>query len=119
MRINIEVADDILRDILTTAVEQGCAYWANDFNGGSGNDITRDDAGNVTSLTIGEPLEDSDAVGVVVIQRTVQAVSLGRALSSHGAKFPHLVQAAISGDYDALIADAILQLAVFGDVVFG
>lgn len=118
-KLTIEVPGDVLRDILTTAVEQGCAYWANDFNGGEGNGIVRDTEGYVTSLTIGQPLDGSDAEGVEVAQRTVQAVSLGRALSTHGGKFPHLIAAAVSGDFDAPTADAILQLAVFGDVVFG
>ncbi len=117
MRITVEIPDQTLRDILTTAVEQGCAYWANDYNNGRGNRVTRDASGDVETFTLGHS-DDGAACGKV-IKRSVTPNDLGRALSKHGARFPHILQAAISGDVDALQADAVLQLAVFGDIVFG
>jgi hypothetical protein len=35
------------------------------------------------------------------------------------AKWPHLVAQLVSGDYDVLAADALLQCAAFGDLIYG
>jgi hypothetical protein len=45
--------------------------------------------------------------------------SLQRGLAHLGEKYPHLLAQLVSGDYDVIPADALLQAAAFGEVIYG
>lgn len=116
-KISFDVPEQTFLDVLTTAVEQGIAYWANAYNGGKGNEVRRGAEGCVIYVKLGETI-DEDEYPYKPVGR-ISAETLATAVSTYGQQYPHLVQALISGDVDAPTADALFQLAAFGDVVYG
>lgn len=103
-------------DILSTAFEGGIGYWAIATN------IARDAEGNYAAITLedAEGEEDwSHLVDCDAIHRGIQAVfDELRGTKVHR----NLLTAVINddaGDIDADDADAIVQMACFGDVVYG
>lgn len=52
-------------------------------------------------------------------QGTINRRTLKRGLRVLQEKYPHLLAALVSGQYDVIPADALLQAAAFGDVIYG
>lgn len=128
VHMDIEVSGEVLRDILTTAVEGGSNYWL------SCKRIDRDDDANVVRVV--HPMDgseggefDRDLFGPTFDHRahiTPDTVARGLQLLMSGAlpgrsdlraniaRIP-----ADEHDFDASDADVIVQLGYFGDVIFG
>lgn len=111
MNISVPVPEQILKDLLTTAVEGGSGYWA------SFDDINRDDDLNVLSVTI----VDDDSGKRHVVGCGLLTLGLER-LAAQPTPFPaafeHLVNA-LKEEGDAETADVVLQMTVFGELVYG
>lgn len=119
--LNIPVPREMLRDLLCTAVEGGSNYWA-DFSAAvrtEGLDYLR------VKVTEQEPSRDDtprvnryiDADDLAIgIQRLAKA-----AIADDG-KFPaagkHLGDV-LSENGDATTADVVLQMTIFGELIYG
>lgn len=111
VNVMLPVRRQRLRDLLCSAVEGGSNYWA------AFTDVTR--TANLDYLEV--RVTEHEGSGAVPTTRVVTAddlaVGLGRAamdprLARHAAAF-------LGDDDDAETADVILQMTVFGDVVYG
>lgn len=114
MKISVthEVSDQMLKDILITAVEGGSDYWAIYEN------VVRDAELNILSVLVTEQ-EAHDDSGP--IYRKVTPEDIGRAivlLAASSLPERH-IQSVIDEDVDAETADVLMQLAVLGDVIYG
>lgn len=130
MKLKIELTEKAARDILTTAVQQGCAYWANDYKGLN---EKRDREGYTTRFTIGAPIKGSEAEGTPPLHKTITAKTIQRAVqrmidtagtpkgvhASYVYELLKLYCADVDSNADAMTCDAVLQLAVFEEVIYG
>lgn len=128
MQIKVKLNKKAARDILTTAVQSGSAYWAKDY----GNLREERDAEHYTAcFRIGNPLKGAEcdepprhrSVKVSDIGRAVQRLidTQGRPEGVHPT-FVSSLLAACDKDgcgADAIECDAVLQMAVFERVVYG
>ena len=109
--------DEMLFDLFVTAIEGGINYWA------AVEDYKPDAVGY--SVTVHDQ-EDPDE-GPWVVDRSVMAKGYQLAAGewrdkiswSSGEKPPLVITEETDWDYDAMDADAILQLGIFGEVVYG
>jgi hypothetical protein len=106
----MENREQFLKDVLTTAVEGGIQYWANVRIYHPDRVELDDDGGNphtVTTKTISHGISLARRVGL-------------KSLSGDDyVKEWWLADNGEDGDYDADIADQILQLGLFEKVVYG
>lgn len=97
--------DEYIMDILVTAIEGGCDHWMDDvveYNPDSHAIIIADDgAGTVSKFTINADI-----------------IRHGIDLLAKSDLFWHYADL-LKENYDAATADVILQLALFGEVVYG
>lgn len=107
-----------IADALTTAVEGGVNYWAVTC------DMVRDADRRVTSVAVRDGEDDNAEWITVDIEAATHAVHC--ILASEGEIAPHLrrelamaVLEDDAGRIDATLADCIVQIAVYGDIVFG
>lgn len=120
VRISIEVKRELLKDLLTTAVEGGSNYWA-DFG-----KVKRDSDHCVESVRLS--INDGSAARRDVSLQTMStglerlAKCATTARYANGNAFPaaakHLADA-LSEDGDATTADVVLQMGLFNEVQFG
>jgi hypothetical protein len=122
MRIMIEVPDRVLKDLLVTAVESGSsAYWAG-FT-----EVSRD--GNLDILFVKVADEDNGATYDVTpqnigegLQRLATRMSQETLSESwmlkQDAASRHFTDA-ITENGDSTTADVVLQMACFGEVLYG
>lgn len=119
--LNIPVSRQTLRDLLCTAVEGGSNYWA-EFR-----DCERTDDLDYIRVRVVEKEASTDkprknvyvtaedlASGLERLAKVVTNEDTAHQFSAAGQHF-----AAALGDHDATTADVVLQMAVFGDVVYG
>lgn len=110
--INVEVSRQLLSDLLCSAVESSCGsyYWA------SFPDTKRDADGNYLSIRVLEHEPHKD--GALRVNRDVDLMAMRNGVERLAKKHPKLY-AQVIVDHDAPAADAVLQMAVFGDIVYG
>jgi hypothetical protein len=110
--INVEVPRQLLSDLLCSAVESSCGsgYWA------SFPSAKRDDDLNYLSVRVLEHEAHKD--GALRVNRDVDLMSMRNGLERLAAKHPKMY-AQVLVDHDAPAADAVLQMAVFGEIVYG
>lgn len=105
-----------LRDVLTTAVEGGINYWAQ----------VGDYAPDEGTVTVYESEED-DKPHAVTIETIAKGIGVAREKGLASLSGPDYVAQfwladrtnSERGDYDADIADSILQLGLFGQITYG
>ena len=120
LMLPVEVDDQLLADILITAVEGGSDYWAHYTN------LQYED-GNLVSVVVSEEepsFDDTCRSATVTPHDLAGAIeSLASRTCNQGANYPQYpyrhIQRVIEGDVDAETADVILQIAVLGEVVYG
>ena len=139
LAINLQVSDDTLAGILTTAIEGGTGYWLTFRHLQRDEELNVLEAVHVRDAETGKRFDAEnfapgiDPVNVI----TLQTVRLGLerilsptyALPSHATPHASFVAAILSelrdpedsaGVYiDASVADVIIQMGLFGQVVFG
>lgn len=125
-----------LADLLTTAVEGGINYWAYVSNYRWDTDRPNDDGSTFTvhdtSVMVHETEEGDDEEGyppahVVTLDTIAHGIALARQSGLGSMSGPEYVKQfwlsdrtnGRDGDYDADIADSILQLGIFGKVIYG
>lgn len=110
-----DVPEQLLRDLLVTAVEGGSDYWAEYRR------VMRDAELNILSVHVREQ-EASDQGGRhqhADITPASMALGLERlAQASFPAALTHLANA-LKEEGDAETADVVLQMAMFGKLIYG
>lgn len=106
---------DELKDILTTAVEGGIGYWAALDN------HLRDPDGSWVCITVVPSEEDDEFERKTIDYLDLKKVTRDVANGQYNLR-EDIVQAVKSGDpgnIDAEAADCLVQIACFGEVVYG
>ena len=120
-KFEYKITDENINDILVTAIEGGINYWCgkvevkgNDYKGAKyASDAVS--AGAVIILHDAEGIEDSVEIDKVKIVEAVE-----RYIQENGTGIVDLDSGEIDcGQVDAEVADVIIQLAAFGEVVYG
>lgn len=126
--LRVSIPDEACRDVLTTAVEGGCAYWL------ACKSVVRDDDLNVTRIVQPRDREDDEEewedVDLDTVRRGVGAIMTGRVHvnKANHAAVARLVRACVDPtlddafddvDIDAEAADCIVQAGMFGALVYG
>lgn len=117
MKVTIDVPEQTLKDLLCTAVEGGSNYWAR-FSS-----INMKD-GDYEAVVVTEHESSTDGPARV---QTVTWVDMCHGLEAltqpdlkhfqEGVALKHFTDALT--DHDATTADVVLQMTVFGEVVYG
>lgn len=106
-------------DVLTTAIESGSDYW------GSWAKVERDDDLNVTfAIILNEDEKEVGRVGRSDVIRAMKRILAGECTVSNATSVGNCALAlsiakSDEAHFDALESDAVLQVAVFGEVVYG
>jgi hypothetical protein len=119
-------------DLLTTAIQGGgSAYWANDY---SNLKETRNEKHETIEFRIGNPLDSSlplptrNLVTVTDIENAICYISQeARNPLNHelGPAYKRIIKDIVENSdddgcsSDAEIADVVLQIAIFGEIIFG
>jgi len=108
-----------LLDVLTTAAEGGCNYWA------IGRNAERDDDLNWLSFDLRDA-EDDEAewhhVDTVTVERGIFAILSGQVKICNKTTIGQIASGNAQNDgadIDANAADCIIQAGIFGEIVFG
>lgn len=111
--ILIALKKELLNDLLAGAIEGGSNYWAKftGFTYSTTNDISR------------VRVDEWDKSGAKQILTHVDTFAIGEGLrrlseAEFATAGDHLGNA-LGGNWDAETADVVLQMAVFGDVIYG
>lgn len=122
--LNIPISRQTLRDLLSTAIEGGSSYWA-DFS-------KAERAGDGDYLRVKVTEREKSSKERLRVNRFVTAEDLANGIQRlaacavsgqfrDGTLFPaagkHFADAI--GDHDAVTADVVLQMTVFGELVYG
>lgn len=113
------ISDRVCQDLLTTAAESICQYWAS-FR------VVEVDANNdYVKIHIVEDWAHSDEkprVCQVITPKTMFEGLQNLATAAASKRFPtatqHLMDA-ITENWDAVTADVVLQMALFNDIIYG
>ena len=108
--LKLTVSDQALRDLLVTAVEGGANYWA-EFTR-----VKRDADLNILSVVV----RDQETLGCdwLVTPHTL-VLGLQRLADATWKRAHDHLHAAVVEDGDAETADVVLQMALFGELVYG
>lgn len=119
----IEIPESVLEDVLTTAVEGGISYWA------EGEDCKRREDLTVWEITVWDAEDpqvrfvldaDTMVTGVRRLHEEVTAGTIPAGSEIATALRHHLFSEEDGLEYaDGTLADAIVQMACFGEIVFG
>lgn len=133
LKVTKTISAQCVADILTTAVEGGIAYWANDYRGV---DWTQDANLYATEFRIGKPHPDAECneppkrrkVGAREIVRALQWLqdapsdaSIPDHAKAHAETVASIIGHCMPDGFegDAGEADIVLQVAVFGRIIYG
>ena len=121
MKIEIEVSDEIISNLLCCAFEGGSNYWLRSTAYQMNGDTVRADR---TTLPLEDggtvvcTLQDEHTKGAGVLYRLDRAAIL-RGLAAMQEKAPKHFGDALAGNDDATTGDVFLQCALFGEVIYG
>lgn len=130
INISIELQDQFLRDVLSTACWYGSAYWASFENAELKHNGHYEDIISITILEKGgeEEIQSTHHINLVKIARGIERL-IGREFNSEESHAQcavsysaAMLKAAVTndgGEVDAELADLVLQLACFGHIIYG
>ena len=112
--VSVVVGWQTVADLLVTAVETPVGGWWLSFD-----DVRRDADGNILQVLVRAEHSTDDRL---VTRRLVTLQDMATAIGQLGSRPEsglrrHMIDAL--GDHDAITADVVLQMAVYGDVIFG
>ena len=114
VKVTVEFTRDFLADVLCTGVEGGINYWALIRN------ISRNESLGIVSCSV-KDFEDDDGEFVEISTDTI-AKGIELYLSNSDNFTKRLYQELLCGnaaDYDIEDADLIIQLGLFGNIIYG
>jgi hypothetical protein len=100
MKVTIDVPDELIRDQLTSGIEQGIHYWCSEVRGWTGYD----------RFKVTDRVKVKDEAGKWHMLDFERAVQLAARL------YPRVLD---TNEQDAGTGDLFIQLAAFGDIVYG
>lgn len=107
-RVEIEVTHACMQQLLLSAMT-GIRYWCSDFDGRIRAEL---DSGWSARLTLRDPYKGAEAW-------SMSLASLKRGIALAASQAPKAFAGLMSGAIDSEQADVIMQLAVFGEIVYG
>lgn len=129
IRIDIDLDDQFLKDVMTTMVESGLDalwYWAKSIN------VDRDDDSNVVNIVVVDldEAEENANTGNAVDRHTIDSERVGQALQrlldgsvKVGPRVMGYIREGVAscdaGCIDADAADVIAQVIVHGEIIYG
>ncbi len=120
MKIEIEVSDEIITNLLCCAFEGGSNYWI------ASTQTVEGPSGRLDRTTT--PLEPGGKVIVILqdeaykgkgVKYTLDRDAIKRGLMALQKDVPHQFGNALGGNDDACTGDCFLQCCLFGEVIFG
>lgn len=130
INISIELSDQFLRDVLSTACWYGSGYWAGFKDVESHKGEIYDEVKGVTVLELADEDEtiSEHTIDLNKIALAIQNI-IGRNFNSEESHAQcavgysaAMLKAAVtneSGEVDADLADLVLQMACFGHIIYG
>lgn len=120
LKLEVEVPNQNLYDVLTTAVEGGIRYWLNDLDFKHVN-VKRDKNLNVLLVSF---VGDEDGKTYLITPEAI--ISAAQVILSNKVRVRKDIVAQITSissqddyDIDAQAADVLFQVAAFGDIIYG
>ena len=114
VNVTITFTREFLADILCTAIEGGINYWA------AIKDVQRNEELGVVSCSLKDAEDDEDEWHDVSTDTIIKGIELY--LSNRDNFTKRLYQELLTGnaaDYDVDDADLLVQLGLFGNIVYG
>ena len=120
IKYDIELTPQERQDLFVTAVEGGINYWCMPTSVKSSKDgmwanVTLDDR-EVAEDANPDLKVDGAPAGLFTIDDWVMQMGLDRLSKS---KYQHHVVVVVNENYDATTADVIVQMALFGEILYG
>lgn len=107
----------MLADLMVTAIEGGCGYWAQELEVISGTDLYEPPYYADPRFYVSPfKLALTDCEGDV---HSIESDTLEKGWRLLNQLYPRRALAVVEESYDAEDADVFLQLAVYGEVVYG
>ena len=126
IKLEFNMPDDFFGDILCTAVEGGINYWAQIKVVTSNDDnmflsaVIRPDQCEGEVFSDGDPRNDWQLVDHAKIEAAIQRILCEKLIADYIQQYIFdAVKEGDSGHIDVEAADAIIQIAMFGELVFG
>jgi hypothetical protein len=131
VKIEHEISEETIADLMTAAIEGGSAYWCDEITQQSGAkseegvawysdpEIYRAKEGTFLTLQVveSEPSsENSDGRFIINLEKMQKAFNL---MGEFGTPKGFHLRNLLEENWDAETADVFLQLATFGEVVYG
>lgn len=112
-----KISDQFAADVICTAVEGGINYWAVVLKWDGEGSALVEDHDKKTGPEVAWPV----TINKDLIQKGIDLLSEGKITLNTDTLGSILVGATMddAGDVDAEAADAIVQAAIFGDIVYG
>lgn len=125
LQINYEVSNELISDLLASALEGGSNYWADHIKYKKPVNFANTKAGDEKFIHISYPMNEG---GEITIrdrededkEHTLNLSKIKRGLKRMArSKYAIRFQNILREDYDAEDADIFLQFAVLGDCIYG
>ena len=113
--IEVEVPEQLLKDILVTCVEGGSDYWATFYK------IKREENLDIISVLVGTEDDDADTPQLVHPDKLMNGFeNLAKVKDPENfSDAPNILHRLLNDVWDANDADVLLQLTMFGEVIYG
>jgi hypothetical protein len=124
VKIEYEISEQTIADLMTAAVEGGSGYWCDEMRQTSdenkplwySNPEIYNDKLTISVVESEPSKENSDGRHIINLEKMQKAFEL---MSEFGTPKGFHLRNLLEGNWDAETADVFLQLAVFGEVVYG
>ncbi len=118
------VRNERLQDILTTAIEGGCAYWMNNEGDCIVLSVVYDKNYDITAITLKHSIckdrvWNEETVTANVLRNALVAMMVDMNLPQHLRTLAYNLSTNPHFDYDAGDADCVVQYTLFKEIVFG
>lgn len=113
MKVIIDISEDLVKDVVITALEGGSNYWYNIAKHNIDGDLYDGLFNQKNAKMLITDIETGEYLGDLTLEHLNAGLTL--MARDHRESF----SAIIGESYDANDADILLQLAVLGEVVYG
>ena len=142
MQVEVEVQNDVIRELLTSAFEGGSNYWIERLDYRLGDGVSDKDVQpggrhypgpkdywprycvisfvpGCAVLVYEQPETEEKARDTHYKPLVLDERALARGMARVASQRPHEFAEIVSGDHDASTADVFLQMCLLGDIVYG
>lgn len=108
--VNIEVPDQTIVDLFITACEGGSNYWCAKVT-----PTVKVESDPYVDMLQGFTATDRETGRVIKV--SPEQIQMG--LARMAEQYPHHFQDMVNDNHDAVTADVLLQMCVFGELIYG